>query len=61
MNLEDHSKALGFILSEMGTTEPLNFGQVGVGGFQTASLSINSVTSATSAWLHFLHPQVAAD
>lgn len=32
MDLEDYSENLVLILSEVGATEPLNFGQVGSGG-----------------------------
>lgn len=53
MGVEDHSKDLSFILSEMGATEPQSFGQEGGGSLRLLSFPLTQSTSATSLGLHF--------
>ena len=57
MGLKDCSEDLGFILSELRATEPLNFGHVGVGGlFRLLPFPLTQSTSATSLGLYLYTP-----
>lgn len=52
MGMEDHSKDLSFILSEMRATEPQSFGQVGGSSPRWLPFLLTQSTSATSLGLH---------
>lgn len=57
MGLEHCNKGLGFILSEKRGTEPLNFGQVWVGGLlRLLPFPLTQSTSATSLGLYLYTP-----
>lgn len=64
MGVEDHSRDLSFILSEMRATEPQSFGQLGGGSLRRLPFPLTQSTSATSLGLYLYttsrpHPMAA--